>query len=93
MKISQILPKESGSKRKNDTQQEYFLHLNTQPEGVPEVKKGGLKGATAHPYWLSSVPIMQQVKRIFKAHRRNKVRYSNINMRAVVLNHVQFVAL
>ena len=40
MKISQILPKESGSKRKNYTQQEYFWHLNTQPEGVPEVKKG-----------------------------------------------------
>ena len=37
---SQILPKESGSKRKNDTQQEYVWHLNTQPEGVPEVKKG-----------------------------------------------------
>ena len=46
MKISWIFPKESGSKRKNDTQQEYFWHLNTQPQGVPEVKKGGLKGGT-----------------------------------------------
>ena len=25
---------------KNDTEQEYVWHLNTQPEGVPEVKKG-----------------------------------------------------
>ena len=47
MKISQILPKMSGSKWKNDTQQEYVWHLNTQPEGVPEVKKGGLKGGTS----------------------------------------------
>ena len=47
MKILQILPKENGSKRKNDTQQEYFLHFNTQPEGVLEVKKGGLKGGTS----------------------------------------------
>ena len=44
MKISQILPKESGWKRKNDTQQEYLWHLNTQTQGVPEVKKGGSKG-------------------------------------------------
>ena len=44
MKISQILPKESGSKWKNDTQQEYVWHLNTQPESVPEVKKRGSKG-------------------------------------------------
>ena len=35
---------QSGSKRKHDSQQEYVWHLNTQPEGVPEVKKGGLKG-------------------------------------------------
>ena len=39
-KISKVLSKKSGSKRKNDTQQEYVWHLNTQPEGVPEVKKG-----------------------------------------------------
>ena len=44
MKISQILHKDSGSK--NDTQQEYVWHLNTQPEGVPEVKMGGIKGST-----------------------------------------------
>ena len=30
IKISQILPKESSSKRKNYTQHEYFWHLNTQ---------------------------------------------------------------
>ena len=49
LKISQILgllPKESGSKRKYDTQQEFVWHLKTQPEGVPEVKKGGLKGSS-----------------------------------------------
>ena len=40
MKISQILPKESHSKWKIDTQQEYVWHLNTQPERVPEVKRG-----------------------------------------------------
>ena len=38
MTISQILPKESVSK-KNDTQQEYVWHLNTQPDGVPDIKK------------------------------------------------------
>ena len=27
--------------------EEYVWHLNTQPEGVPEVKKGGLKGGTS----------------------------------------------
>ena len=47
LKISQILPKESGSKRKNDTQQEYVWHLKTQPEGVTEVKTGGVKGGTS----------------------------------------------
>ena len=47
MKISQILPKESGSERKkNDTQQEYVWHSNTQPEGVPELKIGALKATT-----------------------------------------------
>ena len=41
MKISQKLPKESASKqKKTDTQQDNIWHLNTQPEGVPEVKKG-----------------------------------------------------
>ena len=39
MKISQILPKESGSKQKNDTQQEYVWHLNTQPEGERIIRK------------------------------------------------------
>ena len=38
MKTSQKLPRESGSK--NDTQQEYVWHLNTQPEGVGDVEKG-----------------------------------------------------
>ena len=45
MNISHILPKEI--KPKNDTQQEHVWHLNTQPEGVPEVKKEGLKGGTS----------------------------------------------
>ena len=40
IKISQISPKESGSKWKSNTQQEYVRHLNTQPGGVPEVKQG-----------------------------------------------------
>ena len=49
---SQILPNESGSKRKYDTQQEYAWHLNTQPEGVCTWgEKRGSKRA-AHPYWL-----------------------------------------
>ena len=39
-----ILPKQSVSKRKIHTQQEYVWHLKTQPEGVPEVKKRGSKG-------------------------------------------------
>ena len=42
MKISQVLPKKSSSKWKNDTQQEHVWHLNTHPEGVPEVKKRGI---------------------------------------------------
>ena len=47
MKISQIIPEESGSKRKNDTQQEHVWHLNNQPQDVPELKKGGLKDDTS----------------------------------------------
>ena len=40
MKTSQILPKESGSKRKNDTQQEFVWHLNTQPMSYLRWKTG-----------------------------------------------------
>ena len=57
-KISQMLPQESGSKRKIDTQQEYVWHLKTQPEGVPEVKKGGLKGGTSLlTLWQKECPL------------------------------------
>ena len=48
---------------KNDTQQEYVWHLNTQPERVPEVgeKKGGgggggLKGGTSLLTLTEGVP-------------------------------------
>ena len=64
VKISQILPKESGSKwKKNDTQQEYFWHLNTQPntQGVPEVKKGGLNGGTSL-LTLTELPSSQPIR-------------------------------
>ena len=60
IKFSQKLPQKRGkiwkfqkyypkrvAQNEKDTQQEYIWHLYTQPEGVLEVKKGGLKGSTS----------------------------------------------
>ena len=45
------------------TQQEYISHLNTQPEGVPEVKKGDLKGGT------SLLTLTEGVRHIILVHQ------------------------
>ena len=47
MIIWQILNNEIGQNEKNDTQQEYVWHLNTQTRGCTWGKKGGLKGGSS----------------------------------------------